>query len=243
MLYGIFSDIHSNEAALTAVLASMLDLGVERRICLGDLVGYGVDVNECVSLTKENADVCLIGNHDSVAIRWESSVGFNPYAKKMIEWTQEAISEESASYIKSLPYMFEENDICFVHASPMSPADWIYVTDLEDALDAFDHFSGSYCFVGHTHSPIIVAMKGGGAIPKVIEESEYKVDGTERVLVNVGSVGQPRDRDPRASWCLFDSTQKKVEIIRVEYDIARTQERMRAISAPDFLVERLGVGR
>lgn len=243
MLYGIFSDIHSNGVALAAVLESMRIYGVERRVCLGDLVGYGVDANECVSMTKENTDICLIGNHDSVAIRWESSVGFNPYAKKMIEWTQDALTDESASYIKSLPYMFEENGLCFVHASPMSPADWIYVTDLEDALDAFDHFSGSFCFVGHTHSPIIVAMRGGGAIPKVIEDNEYKVEGVERLLVNVGSVGQPRDRDPRASWCLFDSDEKKVKIIRVDYDIALTQARMRAASAPDFLIERLGVGR
>lgn len=242
MLYGVFSDIHANETALVAVLESMLKFGVERRVCLGDLVGYGVDVNECVSLTKDNSDVCLVGNHDSVAIRWESSSGFNPYAKKVIEWTQDVISEESSTYIKSLPYMFEENDACFVHASPMSPADWIYVTDLEDALDAFDHFSGSFCFVGHTHTPIIVAMKGL-AIPKVIEEKKYRIEGAERLLVNVGSVGQPRDRDPRASWCLFDSDQKTVEIIRVEYDIAETQRRMREAGSPDFLVERLGVGR
>lgn len=242
MIYGVFSDIHANETALIAVLSSMQKFGVERRVCLGDLVGYGVDVNECVLLTKNNSDVCLVGNHDSVAIRWESSAGFNPYAKKVIEWTQEVISEESATYIKSLPYMFEENDACFVHASPMSPADWIYVTDLEDALDAFDHFSDSFCFVGHTHTPIIVAMKDL-AIPKVIEEKKYRIEGSERLLVNVGSVGQPRDRDPRASWCLFDSVEKTVEIIRVEYNIAETQRRMREVGSPDFLVERLGVGR
>ncbi|MEE0876566.1 MAG: metallophosphoesterase family protein, partial [Fibrobacteraceae bacterium] len=150
MLYGICSDIHSNATALKAVLASMDSYGVERRVCLGDLVGYGPDVNESVSLAAASMDISIIGNHDSVAMRWESCLGFNPYAKQAIEWTQNQLSPESVKYLDGLPYIFEENEICFVHASPMSPADWVYVTDLEDALDAFDHFSGKYCFVGHT---------------------------------------------------------------------------------------------
>ena len=135
MLYGICSDIHSNATAFEAVLQSMRENGVERRVCLGDIVGYGVDTDECVNLVKENMDVCLIGNHDSVAVRYESSAGFSPYAKQAIEWTQKNLSKESVTYIRSLPYIQEENDICFVHASPLSPADWVYVTDLEDALN------------------------------------------------------------------------------------------------------------
>lgn len=242
MLYGIFSDIHSNLAAFEAVLDSMKAFGVERRVCLGDLVGYGADPDACVALAKANADVCLIGNHDSVAIKWESDAGFNPYAKKAIEWTQEHLSEDSLKYMRTLPYLFEEDDICFVHASPMSPADWVYITDLEDALDAFDHFSGRYCFVGHTHSPVIVAMHEG-AIPKIVESGSYQAETGERLLVNVGSVGQPRDRDPRACYCIFDSLKNSVKLIRVEYDILRTQEKMREAGMPQFLVERLGVGR
>jgi diadenosine tetraphosphatase ApaH/serine/threonine PP2A family protein phosphatase len=242
MIYGIFSDIHSNLAAFEAVLDSMSQQGVQRRICLGDLVGYGVEPNECVALTQKNADICLVGNHDSVAIRWESDAGFNPYAKHAIQWTQEHLSEDSLKYMKSLPYMHEENEICFVHASPMSPADWVYITDLEDALDAFDHFSGRYCFVGHTHSPIIVAMRDG-AIPKIIENDVYTVESGERLLMNVGSVGQPRDRDPRACWCLFDTELQKARLIRVEYDVFKTQEKMRLAGSPQFLIERLGVGR
>ncbi|MDR1760156.1 MAG: metallophosphatase family protein [Fibrobacter sp.] len=242
MLYGIFSDIHSNLAAFEAVLESMRAFPLERRICLGDLVGYGTDVNECVELAKENTDVCLIGNHDSVALRWESNLAFNPYAKRAIEWTQEHLSESSQNYMKTLHYMHEENDICFVHASPVSPAEWIYITDLEDALDAFDHFSTHYCFVGHTHSPVIVAMHDE-EIPKIVEENSYTRLPGERLLVNVGSVGQPRDRDPRACWCLFDSEKGSVELIRVPYDIHLTQERMRAAGSPAFLIDRLEVGR
>lgn len=242
MLYGIYSDIHANLPALEVVLQSMKAEGVERRVCLGDIVGYGASPNECVSLVKENVDVCILGNHDSVTIKWDSDVGFNPYAKRAIEWTQDALTEESKQYLRSLPYVFEENDICFVHASPMSPADWIYVTDLEDALDAYDHFSERHCFVGHTHSPVIVAMRDG-EIPKVIETGFYSLENGERLLANVGSVGQPRDRDPRACYCLYDTERQTVKLVRLEYDIARTQKAMRDAGLPDFLVERLELGR
>lgn len=242
MLYGIFSDIHANLPALEAVLESMKSHGVERRVCLGDIVGYGANPNECVALTRENVDVCILGNHDSVAIKWDSTAGFNPYARKAIEWTQDALTEDSKSYLKTLPYLFEENDICFAHASPMSPAEWIYITDLEDALDAFDHFGERHCFVGHTHSPVIVAMRDG-EIPKVIETGAYVLEEGERLLMNVGSVGQPRDRDPRACYCLYDSEREAVNLVRVEYDIARTQDAMRVAGMPGFLVERLELGR
>jgi len=242
MLYGICSDIHSNATAFKAVLESMHDNGVERKVCLGDIVGYGVDTDECVDLVRENMDFCLIGNHDSVAVKNESSEGFNPYAKQAIEWTQKHLSKESISYIRSLPYIHEENDICFVHASPLSPADWVYVTDLEDALNAFDHFSERYCFVGHTHSPVIIASRPL-AIPKILDEYEYVIANTERLLVNVGSVGQPRDRDPRACWCLLDTETKCVRLIRVNYDIRETQNRMKKQGMPSFLIDRLSVGR
>lgn len=244
MLYGICSDIHSNAIAFQAVLQSMESYNVERRICLGDLVGYGPDVNESVRLARENMDVCIVGNHDSVALNWESCAGFNPYARQAIEWTQSQLSEESKEYMNNLQYVHEEDDICFVHASPLSPADWVYITDLEDALDAFDHFSGKYCFVGHTHSPVIVAMHDGEfAIPKVVEDLFYTLEPGERLLVNVGSVGQPRDRNPKASWCLFDTETETVRIIRVPYDIELVQNRMRDLGISDFLIERLGVGR
>ena len=242
MLYGIYSDIHANLPALEVVLESMTRMGVERRVCLGDIVGYGANPYECVAKVKENADVCILGNHDSVAIEWDSDVGFNPFAKTAIQWTQQALSEESKEYLRSLPYMYEENDICFVHASPMSPADWIYVTDLEDALDAFDHFGERSCFVGHTHTPVIVAMRDG-EIPKVIETGYYELEEGERLLVNVGSVGQPRDRDSRASYCLFDTEKMSVRLVRLEYDIAKTQQTMREAGMPAFLVDRLELGR
>jgi len=242
MLYGVFSDVHSNLPALEAVLQSMASRGVQRRVCLGDLVGYGADADACVQKVKENADVCIIGNHDSVALRREASSSFNVYARQAIEWTQGHLSDGSVEYMKKLPYVVEEDRFTFVHASPMSPADWHYVTNLDDALEAFDFFSTDFCLIGHTHNPIMVVMRGK-EIPRIIEGPAYRPAEGERILINVGSVGQPRDRDPRACWCLIDSEGSWIEFVRVEYDVKAAQAPMRKENFPNFLIERLDVGR
>jgi diadenosine tetraphosphatase ApaH/serine/threonine PP2A family protein phosphatase len=242
MKYGIFSDIHSNLSALEAVMASMDNMGVERRVCLGDLVGYCADVNSCVDLVRKKSDICILGNHDSVAIRRESSLHFNQYARFAIDWTQQNLSKESLDYMGKLPYIVEENDLCFVHASPKSPADWSYVSSLDDADDAFEYFSTKVCFVGHTHSPVIVVQDIKG-LPFVIEEDSHCCRPGERMLVNVGSVGQPRDRNPESCWCLLDSETFCVEFVRVPYDISRTQDTMRKLGLPVFLIQRIAEGR
>jgi len=242
MIYGIFSDIHSNLAALEAVLASMSSAGVNRRVCLGDLVGYCADADACVKLVQANSDLCILGNHDSVALRREPSIHFNQFARVAIEWTQSRLSPDSIEYMKKLPYILEESNMCFVHASPKSPADWYYVSSLDEAMDAFEFFTTELCFVGHTHSPVIVSMSAEGD-PLVIEEDEYTLGSGERLLVNVGSVGQPRDRNPEACWCLYDTNTRKVSFVRVPYDISRTQETMRKQGFPAFLIQRLSDGR
>lgn len=242
MLYGVFSDVHSNLPALEAVLKSMAARGVQRKVCLGDLVGYGADADACVQMVKQNADICIIGNHDSVALRRESSASFNVYARQAIEWTQSHLSDASVEYMKKLPYVVEEERFTFVHASPMSPADWNYVTNLDDALEAFDFFSTDFCLIGHTHNPVMVVMKDK-EIPRIIEGPAYRPGPGERILVNVGSVGQPRDRDPRACWCLIDSEGSWIEFVRVEYNVDAAQTPMRKENFPNFLIERLSVGR
>jgi len=242
MKYGIFSDIHSNLSALEAVMASMDKAGVERRVCLGDLVGYCADADTCVQLVASKSDICLLGNHDSVALKRESATSFNQYARIAIEWTQTRLSKESVEFMKQLPYIVEEGELTFVHASPKSPADWYYIASLDEAVDAFDFFTTRACFVGHTHSPVIVAMSDDGT-PVVIEDDSYTPDDGERLLINVGSVGQPRDRNPEACWCLLDSETLKVQFMRVAYDIGRTQETMRKQSFPTFLIQRIADGR
>ncbi len=246
MLYGIFSDIHANLPALEAVLRSMDSRKVGRRICLGDIVGYGPSPNECAALVKKYSDVCLLGNHDSVALKREPYSDFNIYAKAAIEWTWKNISDSTVDYLKSLPYTAKEGHLTFVHSSPMSPANWHYVVDLDAALEAFAYFETSYCFIGHTHSPVMVATNCEDPykeIPVISDGPLYRPQKNEKVLVNVGSVGQPRDRDNRACWCLVDSECNWIEFIRTDYDIEKTQALMRKENLPMFLVERLALGR
>jgi len=242
MRYGIFSDIHSNYEALSSVLAAMETHGVERRVCLGDAVGYGANANECVQLIREKSDVTLLGNHDSVALGRESSENFNYYARKAIEWTKENLTENSRNFLDKLPYVVDEPPLSFVHASPRSPVDWYYITSFDDAIDAFSFFSERICFVGHTHIPSIVVMENEQSF-WVSETLSHKLLANQRVLVNVGSVGQPRDRIPLASWCLCDTKDMTVEIVRVPYDIAKTQESMRRLDFAEFLINRLAEGR
>ncbi|MEO6095350.1 MAG: metallophosphoesterase family protein [Fibrobacteria bacterium] len=243
MKYGIYSDIHGNLEALQRVLESMKHLGVEKRVCLGDIVGYGPFPNECVELVAQNSDITILGNHDSVAIGRESAEGWNNYNAQMaIEWTSKVLTPASVEFFSKLPYMVSEAPLLFVHASPWSPADWKYVSSLDDAVDAFSFFTEKICFIGHTHWPIIVIMDGEQSF-KVSESLSYKLAPNQRILVNDGSVGQPRDRNPLASWCLCDTETMNVEIIRVAYDIGKTQEAMKKNGFADFLVNRLSEGR
>jgi diadenosine tetraphosphatase ApaH/serine/threonine PP2A family protein phosphatase len=242
LIYGFFSDIHSNLPALEAVLLSMQQNGVEKHICLGDIVGYGPHPEECVAKIRKVSACTILGNHDNVMIGRELPEYFNSNALKTIEWTKAHISEDSINFLKTLPYMAEENNMLFVHASPKSPADWFYVTGLDDAVDAFDFFTQELCFIGHTHCPIIVVRESNGSY-RVVDDSTCKLNKGERALINVGSVGQPRDRDPRASWCLYNSSTKEIELMRVNYDVESIQKVMQAKDFPPFLIHRLAEGR
>lgn len=242
MKYGIFSDIHGNLEALQAVMSKMDELGVQRRICLGDVVGYGPNPNECVELVRSRADISILGNHDSVALGWEASESFNFYARRAIEWTRDVLSPASQDFLKKLRYLETEDDLCFVHASPHSPADWYYITDLEDAADSFNFFREKICFIGHTHFPVMVVRENDQTF-RICDSYSYQAREGERLLVNDGSVGQPRDRNPQAGFCIYDTETALVEILRVDYPVKVTQDKMRELGFADFLIHRLEEGR
>jgi diadenosine tetraphosphatase ApaH/serine/threonine PP2A family protein phosphatase len=242
MVYGLISDIHANYHALEAVLASMDEYGVDRKVCLGDLVGYGGDPETCVQRIRRECDLVILGNHDSVASGLESDRHFNHFAQQAIDWTRAQLSDDSISYLRKLPYMESENDLCFVHSSPRSPAEWIYVNSLDEVADAFEFFSEKACFVGHTHNPVMVSWSSSESF-EVMEGQVYTMKEGERLLVNVGSVGQPRDRNVKASWCIFDTELNKAGLIRVPYDIEGAQNQMRKNGLPEFLIQRLEEGR
>jgi len=218
----LISDIHGNLAALEAVLDSIKRIGVDRIFCLGDIVGYGARPNECVDLVKSHDIPCICGNHDEVAISSRGLSCFTPNAKKAILWTQEQLTDESHLYLSELKFTIEFEGLLLVHASPIDLESWPYIFTQTDADTAFQSFTHPVCFFGHTHFPVI------------FHESEEN-----RRLINVGSVGQPRDYDPRACWGLYDSSTGEFRWIRVEYNIENTVQEIFDAKLPGFLAERL----
>jgi predicted phosphodiesterase len=244
MKLAIISDIHANSEALEAVLADIKASNVDEILCLGDIVGYGANPNECIDLVKKSCNLILLGNHDAAAVGLLSTQHFNIHAKIAIEWTMGNLTGASHSFLKSLPLKETKLSHTFVHATPYEPNMWYYITSLEEAAFNFQFFETEFCFVGHTHIPIIIVLE---------EEKEVYVHQGEslnwsqlekvRFLINVGSVGQPRDRNPNSCYGIIDSDAKTFTYHRVQYDVQKTQAKMRKIKMPEFLITRLDEGR
>jgi len=247
MRYLIISDIHSNLAALDAVLA---DAGSFDKVwCLGDVVGYGPDPNECLERLRDLPHTCVAGNHDWAALGKMNTEDFNPAAKKACQWTREQLSPSNLEYLEALPKSLVEEDFTLVHGSPRHSI-WEYILYPSIAEANFEHFDTKFCLVGHTHVPVIYrdnpenpAQACDTVIPSL---NNPLVLGEERLIINPGSVGQPRDGDPRASYAIFDSDRKRsdhtLEYRRVSYPIETTQEKMKDKDLPARLIIRLGYG-
>lgn len=242
MRYGVFSDVHANIEALDAIIETLESSGVDRYVCLGDMVGYGPNPNEVVQRIQEICDICVLGNHDNVALGREDHEHFNPYAQSVIDWTQSVLTDDVKKFLSKRPYIERENGIYFVHASPKSPADWFYVNSLDDSVEAFDFCPDQVCFIGHTHCPSFVIKESDQSF-KVLDGDYVELQETQRILINVGSVGQPRDKNPCTSACIYDTDHQSFELIRIPYDFGRTQHKMKALKFPAFLIHRLSSGR
>jgi diadenosine tetraphosphatase ApaH/serine/threonine PP2A family protein phosphatase len=247
----IVSDIHSNLAALEAVLEDIRGHDVSEIYCLGDVIGYGPDPGECLDRARE-FDLTLLGNHEQALLVEEEQERFNSYARGAITWTRQELSlvgedrEVNAprwDFVGNLPKRHEEDGLLFVHASPRKPVtEYLRPNRMarpatrRDVFDRVDHL----CFVGHTHVPGIFCEDGSFLEP---EQIEYRhVFGDEKAIVNVGSVGQPRDRDPRASYALYDDGE--LEFRRVSYPIEETMEKIQKTAGLDpFLAQRLASGQ
>ena len=237
----VLSDIHANLTAFEAVLADAA--GEWDQIWfLGDLVGYGPDPNECVSLLREHNHIALSGNHDWAILGKLDIDNFNFDARNAVLWAREVISDESRAYLDELPPNRQEGEFVLAHASPRHPV-WEYIIDTGTAADNFEYFEGNYCLVGHTHVPAIYAYQKPG-FTEVFEPLYDRVLHLRktRYIVNPGSVGQPRDADPRAAYALLDVEKKTWVYKRVSYDVEATQERMRRGGLSDRLVARLAYG-
>jgi len=237
MVYAIISDIHANAAALDAVLSDIARRNPDRRICLGDIVGYCADPLETIAKVKA-FDVILMGNHD-YAVNDKALIDkFNFHARLAIEWTIEQLPDADKQYLAKLPYTHMEGDSTFVHATPRNPEGWGYILNIDDALDAFNYFETRVAFIGHTHHPVVVTDRG-----HIITDKKITFKENTRYLVNIGSVGQPRDGNPKACYVLYDSDEQTMEYVRVKYSIETTQARMVKAKFQPFLIHRLSEGR
>ncbi|MCK9408854.1 MAG: metallophosphoesterase family protein [Bacteriovoracaceae bacterium] len=232
MKYAIISDIHSNLEALQKALSIIDEKKVDEIICLGDVVGYGANPNECVDLVRSRCSLTVLGNHDAAALDTSQAHDFNAIARNAVVWTAEHLTEESKVFLTSLPMVERRENILFVHSSPNSPEAWDYIIDSDDAVYAIRHFDEQICFIGHTHVPGIFSR--GGRAKSIIRE--------EKFIVNVGSVGQPRDGNPMLAFGIFDTSAWEYELVRSEYDIQAAAEKIYEAKLPEELGNRLMYG-
>jgi diadenosine tetraphosphatase ApaH/serine/threonine PP2A family protein phosphatase len=238
----VLSDIHANRPALEAVLsdAPLFDIVW----CLGDVVGYGPDPNECIELLRELRHFSLAGNHDWGVLGKLGLSEFNADARRASMWTRAALTPVSREYLSQLPVKAELEGFCLTHASPREPV-WEYVLDTSRACANFAHFANQTCLVGHSHLPLVFQLderRGRCEMPPHPFRGPLALD-RHRMILNPGSVGQPRDGDPRASYAVLDTDAMTWEFHRVSYPVEIVQERMRAQRFPRRLIERLTYGR
>lgn len=235
----VISDIHANLSALEAVLASAGRL--DDVWCLGDLVGYGPDPNECIARLRSLPSLtCLLGNHDAAAIGDLPLDSFNAEARTSLEWQREVLSAASLDFLQELEPMSQVASVTLAHASPRQPL-LEYLLDTFAAGENFEFFQTKLCFVGHTHVPILF-FQGDYGVGLQIPHADITFNLDSRCIANPGSVGQPRDRDPRASFAIFDDELLTWEYHRVEYDISSVQQRMLAVGLPERHIARLAGG-
>ncbi len=240
MKTAIISDVHANLEALQAVLKAVDERGASRILCLGDVVGYGGSPNECLNLVRERCQMVLLGNHDSAASGGGEAARFNPNAKAAALWTAKVLTHENRDYLRGLALSRHVEPYFYVHASPAAPRDWEYIFDRFDAEPQFQFFTEHACFIGHTHQPAIFERSASGCAS--LPPDPLRFDPMRRYIVNVGSVGQPRDHDPRACFVILSGPEGAIEHVRVPYDIEASQEKIRAASLPPVLASRLTTG-
>lgn len=239
----VISDIHANLIALEAVLEHAGGRW-DRLWFLGDLVGYGPNPNECVERLRElEPAAALSGNHDWAVLDKLDTEEFNDDARWAVNWTRGRLTEENRTYLDTLPPLRVDEPFTLAHGSPRHPV-WEYILDLQTAWENFEYFVTSICLVGHSHIPALFLLDEASAEPELYLAADGDTIDLSRgrMIINPGSVGQPRDGDPRAAYALLDDEARTWELHRVPYDIAETQRRMREHKMPRRLIERLEYG-
>lgn len=241
--YAILADIHANLAAFEAVLAGIEKRGGVSQIwCLGDIVGYGPDPHECIETLRRYEHISVAGNHDFAATGKIDTLNFNPDAAYAAHWTGRQLSQEDIDYLAKLPLTLGQGDFTLAHGSPRDPL-YEYLLSENAARKNLTHFKTSFCLVGHSHVPLIVDFGDAGGVSFRPFSARRRIELKGRLILNPGSVGQPRDGNPRASYAIYDADLRVVENFRVPYAIELTQKKMAEAGLPEGLIRRLSFGR
>ncbi len=243
MKYAIISDVHSNLEAFQKVIQAIKEEKIDKYLFAGDIVGYGANPCECIAELKKLKCISVAGNHDWGAVELSSIENFNPYAEQAIQWTMQQLSEEDKKFLKKLPLVQTINDITMVHSTLSNSEKWEYIRSTFQAHKSMEVQKTPISFAGHSHVPIAFLEPAEIKGPvKFTKETTIQIEDEYKYFINVGSVGQPRDGDPRACYCIYDKETQTVEIKRVEYDIKKAQEKIIEAGLPERLAERLESG-
>jgi len=229
MKYAILGDIHANLEALEAVLTDAKTQQCTHYACVGDLVGYNANPTGCLDIVRERAMPCVKGNHDEYSSTDHPLTMLNPRAAAAIMWTRQQLSDANKQWLRDLRYVRLVASFSIVHATLDSPGKWGYVFDKLDAAASFTYQNTAVCFFGHTHLPKMFVkdrVVSGGSY------SKFEVEPGRKYFVNVGSVGEPRDGDPRAAYVIYDLDQRSVELRRVPYDVEKNEAKLKASGLP-----------
>jgi diadenosine tetraphosphatase ApaH/serine/threonine PP2A family protein phosphatase len=243
MRYLLISDIHGNLEALEATLEAAKRFEPYQLMCLGDVVGYGADPQPCIDLVGDNAGLMLAGNHDLAVAGVIPTDNFNAIAKRSVEWTRDQLTSEDRELLGNLPLQYVDGDYCYTHASPIDPMRFAYIRTLEEVGEVFTHIGQRFCFVGHTHLPVIVTLRRKTGRMEVVRDPRLRLKEGDRYFINVGSIGQPRDSNPDACCVLLDEEADTLEFVRIPYDISKSQGKILSNGLPSYLAERLVLAR
>ena len=240
MRYGIISDIHGNLEALEVAIKALLREKLDKVLCGGDIVGYGADPEECIKKTKELCSAIVSGNHDAASSGLHDARNFNDAAKNAISWTQKNLNREEITFLKKLNLVYQNEHFTLVHGTLQSPEEFRYMVDGDAARETFLLMKKPVIFVGHSHVPGIFSQKNKRI--NFFCKEKMKISKGEKVIVNTGSVGQPRDGDPRLCYAVYDTDKNTIELKRLPYDIEKAREKIVNAGLPQFLANRLRGG-
>ena len=240
MKYAVIADIHANLEAFEMVLADTKEQKCTHYCCVGDVVGYNANPRECLEIVRAMGMPCVKGNHDEYCSSEEDLEGFNPHAAEAVNWTRKQLTQEERHWLRDLKYVRLVASFSMVHATLDGPQRWGYVFDKLMAAASFTYQNTSVCFFGHTHVPVAFirdsVVRGG-------TYSKFKVEPGKKYFVNVGSVGQPRDGNPKSAYVIYDMEEGTIELRRLDYDIAKAQKKIMEAGLPQRLADRLAVGK